>query len=89
MRTFAEWKAVAIARLMAIRRKYADKPEILREIQNLVARIRYARLESIPAVLASVEKLLSEIPELETVVPSTDEIEAWHRNRQRGRTSQL
>ena len=88
MRTFAEWKAVAIAQLMSLRRKYQDRPDALRELENLIARIRYARLESIPAILASVEKFLSAIPELETIVPSTEEIEAWHRARQRGKPSQ-
>jgi len=85
VRTFAEWKAVSIAQLMALRRKYADSAEVLREIQNLISRIRYARLESLPALLATVEKLLSAVPELEAIVPSTEEIETWHRNRQLGK----
>jgi hypothetical protein len=74
---------------MALRRKYADRPETLRAIQDLIARIRYARLESLPAVLATVEKLLPAIPELETIVPSAEEVETWHRSRQRGKPSQL
>jgi len=73
---------------MALRRKYADKPDALRELENLIARIRYARLESLPALLATVEKLLSAIPELEAIVPSVEEIEAWHRARQRVKVSQ-
>jgi hypothetical protein len=89
MRTFAEWKAVSVAQLMALRRKYADKPDALRELENIISRIRYARLESLPALLAAVEKHLPAIPELETIVPSVEEIETWHRSRQRGRTSQL
>jgi predicted RNA-binding protein with EMAP domain len=89
VRSFAEWKAVAIAQLMALRRKYADKPDALRELENIISRIRYARLESLPALLAAVEKLLSAVPELESIVPSVEEVEAWHRSRQRGRTSQL
>ena len=86
MRSFAEWKAVSMAQLMALRRKHQGRPEVLRELENLVSRIRYASPESLPAVLAAVEKLLPAVPELETIVPEAEEVETWRRARQRGET---
>ena len=86
MRSFAEWKAVSMAQLMALRRKHQGRPEVLRELENLVSRIRYASPESLPAVLAAVEKLLPAVPELETIVTGAEEVETWRRARQRGKT---
>jgi hypothetical protein len=86
VRSFAEWKAVSMAQLMALRRKHQGRPEVLRELENLISRIRYASPESLPTVLAAVEKLLPAVPELEAIVPEAEEVEAWRRARQRGKT---
>ena len=78
-RTFSGWKAWATVKLLALKQKYRDDPEVARHIDYLVDRLERLRLDSLASFLADLHRASSDCEEFLSILPSEEEVEEWFR----------
>jgi hypothetical protein len=72
----AAWKARAVAKLIQLADKYKDDQKVRQVIDSLIAQIQVARSIDLARIMSLAYYASQEIPELRSIIPSEDEIEA-------------
>jgi len=81
MRSFREWKAVTISRLLELERKYSGNARALETIDEIITRLEYAKARDLAGVLSLFHHGSKVVPELLDLVPLAEEVERWLRSR--------
>ena len=77
-RSFTEWKAAAIVRLVSI--KAAHREEKVREtVDNLLARLQYLRVRDLPSFLLLLHYASTLTEEFLSLLPTEEEVHEWFR----------
>ncbi|RLE95983.1 MAG: hypothetical protein DRJ96_07595, partial [Thermoprotei archaeon] len=64
MRSFREWKAVTISRLLELERKYRNNAEALETIDVILSKLEYAKARDLASVLMLFHHGSKVVPEL-------------------------
>ena len=75
-RTFQQWKIWASAKLLEIIRT-AQSDKIRADAEQLLARLQYLRLESLPSFLALLHAAAADDPAFLELAPKPEEVEQW------------
>ena len=81
MRSFREWKATTIAKLLELERKYAGNTRALETIDVILSKLEYAKARDLASVLMLFHHGSKVVPELLDLVPLAEEVEYWLRER--------
>ena len=81
MRSFREWKAVTISKLLELERKYRDNKGALETIDVILSKLEYAKARDLASVLMLFHHGSKVVPELLDLVPLAEEVEYWLRER--------
>ncbi|MEM2050116.1 MAG: hypothetical protein QXZ11_03220 [Thermoproteota archaeon] len=80
LRTFSEWKTLAMQRLIQLYDSIEDS-KARDDINAVMDRLYYARLRDLSTVLSYIFIASKTVPEIRKIIPNEEEIEAWWRER--------
>jgi len=76
-RTFSEWKVWCAVRLLEIRAKYEGNEKIGRDVEALLVKLQYLRLDALPSFLVLLHAASTDAPDFLELVPSSNEVAMW------------
>jgi len=77
MRSFSEWKATTILRLLGMRKKYTGNEKILQDINVLITKLQYLRARDLSMWLVLLHHASVDLDEFLELAPSIEELEQW------------
>ena len=76
-RTFSEWKAWCAVRLLEIRAKYSGDEKVARDVEVLLTKLQYLRLEALPSFLLLLHAASVDAADFLELIPLSSEVEKW------------
>jgi len=76
-RTFSEWKVWCAVKLLEIRAKYEGNEKIGRDVEALLVKLQYLRLDALPSFLVLLHAASVDAPDFLSLIPSSEEVEEW------------
>ena len=77
MRSFSQWKAETVLRLLAIKAAHKDDQRIRQTIDALLTRLQYLRVRDLPSFLVLMHHAAALTDEFLSVLPTEEEIQEW------------
>jgi len=75
-RSFSEWKAEAVLRLLAIRAAYKDQ-RIRQAVDVLVTKLQYLKIRDLPSFLVLLHHAATLTDDFLSVLPTEEEVKTW------------
>jgi len=79
VRSFSQWKAETVLRLLAIKATHKDDQRIRQTVEALVTRLHYLRVRDLPSFLVLVHHAAVLTDEFLSVLPTEEEVREWFR----------
>jgi len=76
-RSFSEWKAMVILRLLEMKRKYSSDEKILRDINVLLSKLQYLRVRDLSTWLVLLYHAASDLSEFLELLPRLEDLDEW------------
>jgi len=76
-RTFPEWKIWCAARLLEIKAKYSGDEKVARDVEVLLAKLQYLRLEALPSFLVLLHAASVDAADFLELAPTSEEVVRW------------
>jgi len=76
-RSFPEWKATVILRLLEMKKRYAGNEKIERDINVLITKLQYLKSRDLSAWLVLLHHAATDSPEFLELAPEAEELEEW------------
>jgi len=76
-RSFTEWKAAAIIRLLSIKAAHRGDERVKETVDGLLARLQHLRVRDLPSFLLLLHHAAALTEEFLSLLPTEEEVAAW------------